>query len=148
MKRILFVCHGNICRSVMAEYIMKDLTKELNGYFIDSAATSYEEIGNDIYYEAKNTLNKHHIPFAYHPARHIKKEDINDFDLIIGMDEENIDDLNYYFNGSNKIHKLLEYCGLDIDVIDPWYSRRFEECFNDLDLGCKALLNHLENDKK
>lgn len=144
MKRILFVCHGNICRSVMAEYIMKYLTNNSSDYFIDSAATSYEEIGNDIYYEAKNTLNKHRIPFSYHPARHIRKEDIDNFDLIIGMDEENIINLNYYFNNSEKIHKLLEYCGLDRDVIDPWYSRRFEECFNDLEIGCKALINYLK----
>ena len=148
MKRILFVCHGNICRSVMAEYIMKEITKESGDYLIASAATSYEEIGNDIYYEAKNTLNKHHIPFSYHSARHIRKEDIDNFDIIIGMDEENIDDLKYYFNGSSKIHKLLEYCGINRDVIDPWYSRRFEECFNDLDLGCKALYKYLENDKE
>ena len=145
MKRILFVCHGNICRSVMAEFIMKEMTKDLD-YYIASAATSYEEIGNDIYYEAKNTLNKHHIPFSYHQARHIRKEDIDNFDLIIGMDKENIDDLNYYFNESRKIHKLLEYCGLNTDVIDPWYSRRFEECYNDLVLGCSALLKYLENE--
>lgn len=144
MKRILFVCHGNICRSVMAEFIMKDITKDHKDYFIDSAATSYEEIGNDIYYEAKNTLNRHHIPYTYHQARHIRKEDIDKFDLIIGMDLENMDDLNYYFNGSSKIHKLLEYCGLNRDVIDPWYSRRFEECYDDLVKGCKALYGYLE----
>ena len=146
MKRILFVCHGNICRSVMAEYIMKYLTNNSGVYLIDSAATSYEEIGNDIYYEAKNTLNKHFIPYGRHYARHIKKEDIESFDLIIGMDEENIIDLNYYFNNSKKIHKLLEFAGLSRDVIDPWYSRRFEECFNDLVIGCKALIDYLNKE--
>ena len=145
MKRILFVCHGNICRSVMAEYIMKYLTNNSSDYLIDSAATSYEEIGNDIYYEAKHTLNKHSIPFTRHNARHIKKEDIENFDLIIGMDEENIIDLNHYFHNSEKIHKLLEFVGIYRDVIDPWYSRRFEECFNDLVLGCKALIEYINS---
>ena len=96
MKRILFVCHGNICRSVMAEFIMKDITKDHDDYYIDSAATSYEEIGNDIYYEAKNTLNRHHIPYSLHQARHIRKEDIDKFDVIIGMDLENMDDLKIH----------------------------------------------------
>ena len=144
MKRILFVCHGNICRSVMAEFIMKEITKDSDDYYIESAATSYEEIGNDIYYEAKNTLNRHHMPYSFHQARHIRKDDIDKFDLIIGMDEENMDDLTYFFNGSNKIHKLLDYCGLNRDVIDPWYSRRFEECYDDLVKGCKALYEYLE----
>ena len=83
MKRILFVCHGNICRSVMAEYIMKYLDKK-HELVIDSAATSYEEIGNDIYYLAKDTLLKHNIPYEVHRARHIEKSDLDKYDLIIG----------------------------------------------------------------
>lgn len=144
MKKILFVCHGNICRSVMAEFIMKYITKDSADYYIASAATSYEEIGNDIYYEAKKTLDRHHIPYNYHKARHIRADDIDRFDLIIGMDLENMEDLNHYFNGSGKIHKLLEFAGLNRDVIDPWYSRRFEECFDDLVKGCQALYDYLK----
>lgn len=142
MKRILFVCHGNICRSVMAEYIMKYLDKK-HELVIDSAATSYEEIGNDIYYLAKDTLLKHNIPYEVHRARHIEKSDLDKYDLIIGMDQENIDDLNYYFNHSSKIYRLLDFASINRDVIDPWYSRRFEDCFNDLLKGCMALYNYI-----
>ena len=148
MKRILFVCHGNICRSPMAEYIMKDLTKNSSDYYIDSAATSYEEIGNGLYYLAKDTLDRHHIPYGHHQARHIRKSDLDEFELIVGMDEENIIDLKYYFNNSSKIHKLLEFVGLDRDVIDPWYSRKFEECFDDLVKGCKGLYEFIERNAK
>ena len=144
MKRILFVCHGNICRSVMAEYIMKQITNNSSDYLIDSAATSYEEIGNDIYYLAKKTLDNHHIPYGHHYARHIQKEDLERYDYIIGMDEENMIDLDYYFKGSSKVYKLLSFANLDRDVIDPWYSRRFEDCYNDLVLGCKGLYNFIE----
>lgn len=142
--KILFVCHGNICRSPMAEFIMKDITKNQNHYYIESCATSYEEIGNDIYYEAKKVLDKHHIPYQSRRARHISYSDIDKFDYIIGMDQENIDDLNYLFPNSNKIYKLLEFCGKNRDVIDPWYSRRFEDCYNDLIEGCNALYKYLE----
>ena len=144
MKRMLFVCHGNICRSVMAEFIMKDIIKNQGDYVIASAATSYEEVGNDIYYEAKKTLDHHHIPYTYHPARHIEKGDLDKYDLIIGMDQENIDDLNYFYNHSPKIHYLLEYCGIKRDVIDPWYSREFEKCYDDLYKGCLGLYQYLE----
>ena len=143
MKRILFVCHGNICRSPMAEYIFKYIANNSKDYYVQSAATSYEEIGNDIYYLAKQTLDKHQIPYSHRRARHIEKEDIDNFDLIIGMDQENIDDLNYYFNHSNKIYSLLEFANIHRDVIDPWYSRRFEDCYNDLYKGCLALYEYL-----
>lgn len=127
----------------MAEYIFRYITNNSSDYYIESAATSYEEIGNDIYYLAKSTLDKHHIPYDIHHARHINHNDLDRFDLIIGMDQENIDDLNYYFNHSSKIHSLLEYANVDRDVIDPWYSRRFEECFDDLYKGCLALFEFL-----
>lgn len=138
--KILFVCHGNICRSPMAEFIMKDLCKN-EDFLIESRATSYEEIGNDLYYEAKNTLIKYNIPFTKHCAKRITNDDYNNFDYIIVMDDNNLFNLKKIIrsNDYSKVYKLNNFLGLNTDILDPWYTRRFDECFNEIKNACNAL---------
>lgn len=146
MKKILFVCHGNICRSPMAEFIMKDLVKKeglSDQYYIDSAATSQEEIGNDLYPPAKAVLKKHHIPFEYHPARQVKKKDYALFDLILVMDPNNQRNIKRILpqNPEHKIHLLLD----NGSIADPWYTGDFEKSYEQIRQGCEIWLERLEN---
>lgn len=146
MINILFVCHGNICRSPMAEFIMKDLVKNRNNFYIESKATSYEEIGNTIYPPAKRVLSKHNIRFEERSARRIEKSDYEKFDYIIIMDSNNERNIMRIIDGDpkNKVHKLLYYIGSDKDISDPWYTGMFDECFLEIEKGCKALLNYID----
>lgn len=141
MIKILFVCHGNICRSVSAQYIMEDLAKK-NGVelYVSSAATSREEIGNDIYPPAKRKLKEKGIPFSRHYARQATMSDYLSYDYLICMDENNMRNLNRMFNNDpdHKIYKLLSR-----DVSDPWYTNDFETAYNDIFEGCKAWLEKL-----
>ena len=146
MLRILFVCHGNICRSVMAEYIFKDMVKKKGRedlFEVSSAAATYEETGNDIYPPAKRTLQKHGIPCGAHHAHRITASEEERYDLIIGMDEENRYSLQRLFPRSRKISLLLDYTAHPRDVADPWYTRDFEKTYRDLEQGCRALLEHI-----
>lgn len=145
MPRILFVCHGNICRSPMAEYIMKDLTKDFDDFYIKSAGTSNEEEGNDIYPPVKKVLEKHHIPYAHHHARKLRESDYNNFDYIIIMDSYNERNIKRIITDdkNNKIKKLLYYVGTNDDVSDPWYSNEFEKCYQDIYNGCVCLLKDI-----
>ena len=146
MKKIMFICHGNVCRSVSAEYIMKDLAKK-NGVelYVSSAATSREEIGNDIYPPAKRKLKEKGIPFSRHYARQATMSDYLSYDYLICMDEENFADMNRITGGDaqRKEHKLLEFAGSYDDVDDPWYTNDFETAYNDIFEGCKAWLEKL-----
>ena len=148
MIKIMFVCHGNICRSPMAEFIFKDAVnkKGLEGeYFVVSSATSDEEIyrgvGNPVYPPAKRELNKHGISCEGKYAVRLKKEDYNNYDFFIAMDDYNIRNINRIFghDNDNKVRKLLDYCGGG-DVADPWYSGDFETTFNDISRGVDAIL--------
>jgi protein-tyrosine phosphatase len=149
MKKILFVCHGNICRSVMAEMVMRYLVAEAgreDEFMIDSCATSREEIGNDIYPPAKRCLTAHQVPFSRHAARQITKEDYDKFDLILCMEEYNIRNLRHTLGAAlldadahkaePKIRRLL-----DRDVADPWYTGDFEATYCDVVEGCQQLLD-------
>lgn len=146
MKKIniLFVCLGNICRSPMAEFIMKHIVSE-NGmsdnFFISSAATSDEEQGNGMHYGTRRVLTDKGIPFTQHFAVKITKEDYNKYDYIIGMDQSNIRDMLLFFGGDpkNKISLLLSFAGENRSVADPWYTGNFEKTYNDIFLGCKEL---------
>ena len=149
MKKILFVCHGNICRSPMAEFVMKDLVRRagLENYFeIHSAATSAEELGNPVYPPARNKLREHNIDCSGKTARRITKADNEDFDLIIGMDSANMGNMSRVFGEDvdSKLHMLLKYAGRDgHSVADPWYTGDFEATWQDVFSGCMGLLSEL-----
>ncbi|MBQ9238059.1 MAG: low molecular weight phosphotyrosine protein phosphatase [Treponema sp.] len=145
MHRILFVCHGNICRSPMAEFIMKDAVRRAGcarDFEIASAATSTEELGHDTHPGTKQQLDAHGIPHTPRRARQLTAHDGAHYDLLIGMDGEN----RFYMrricgtDAEHKIHLLLEYCGESRDVADPWYTGNFTQTFADIDRGCRALL--------
>ena len=148
MIKILFVCHGNICRSPMAEFVMKKLVTDagLSGkFYIESAATSTEEIGNPVYPPAKRKLAEHGIGCAGKTARQMNKGDYAEFDLLIGMDSANIRNMNRICGGDpeDKIKLLLNYAGLNRDVADPWYTGDFDATWNDVTKGCRALLENI-----
>ena len=151
MIKILFVCHGNICRSPMAEYIFKKLIQEqgiLEQFKVDSAATSREEIGNDIYPPAKKCLNKHGIPFGKHHARQITDTDLAYYDYIIAMEDYNIKNLQRMFGDSDKYSLLLDYTNTVGNISDPWYSGDFETAYKEIELGCRGLLNKCSKEGK
>jgi protein-tyrosine phosphatase len=141
MKKILFVCHGNICRSPMAEYVMKYLVEQAqltDQYMIASAATSTEEIGNPVYPPARRKLAEHGISCQGHAARQMTRADYSRYDLLIGMDSANIRNMTRIAGGDpeGKIRPLL----YDKDVADPWYTGNFEATWQDVLRGCQALL--------
>jgi len=145
---ILFVCHGNICRSPMAEFIMKDLVKKqglADFFYIESAATSTEEIGNSVYPPAKRKLAEHNISCKGKVARQMTAADYDRFDLIIGMDDWNIRNINRICGGDpeGKIHKLMTFAGSEKEVADPWYTGNFDATWRDVLAGCTALLQEL-----
>ena len=149
MVKILFVCHGNICRSPMAEFIMKDLVKKAgleSQFHIESAATSTEEIGNPVYPPARRKLAEHGIDCAGKTARQLKNQDYDQYDLLIGMDKANLRNINRLCGGDfdGKIHLLMEYAGRPDDVVaDPWYTGDFEAAWQDVLAGCQGLLKQL-----
>ena len=149
MNKILFVCHGNICRSPMAEFVMKDLVHKAHRdseFEIASAATSTEEIGNAVYPPARRKLAEHGIRCDGHAARQITRRDYDYYDLIIGMDSYNLRNMRRIFGDDTegKIHLLMEFpqpSGSFIrDVADPWYTGDFEATWRDVLEGCTALL--------
>ena len=148
MIKILFVCHGNICRSPMAEFVMKDLAEKANAtskFHIESAATSREELGNPVYPPARKKLAEHGISCAGKRARQLTPADYEEYDFVIGMDSANIRNMNRICGGDpdGKIHLMLEYAGRPGDVADPWYTRDFEATWRDVEAGCKGLLQEL-----
>ena len=148
MMKILFVCHGNICRSTMAEYVMKHLVKQagLEGEFcIDSAATSTEEIGNGVHHGTRRKLAQMGIPCGDHRARQVTRRDYESFDYIIGMDNANIRNLRRMLKNDpeGKITMMLDYTDRPGEVADPWYTGDFEATYRDVLEGCQGLLNEL-----
>lgn len=148
MIKILFVCHGNICRSPMAEYLMKDLINKNNlndKLYVRSKATSNEEIGNPIYPPIKKILNDHNIDSSMHQANRMNKEDYDNYDYIIGMDQNNIKNILKIVGNDkeNKVFKLLRFCNSNEDVLDPWYTREFNHCYNEINKGVNALFKYI-----
>lgn len=149
MKRICFVCYGNICRSTMAEFVLKDMVKK-RGYeqefIIESKGTSSEELGKDTYYLTKEKLSEKNIPFTKRKATKLKKEDYDNFDYFIGMDMMNICSINEIFDqdDQHKVFRFLDITDLKRDIADPWYTRDFEQTYQDVFTGCTALLNRIQ----
>ena len=148
MTKILFICHGNIRRSPMAEFVMKDLVKKAGlspQFYIDSAATSREEIGNPVYPPARRKLAEHGVPCGGHAAQQLTGGDYAEYDLLIGMDQANLRNMRRICGGDpeGKLHLLLEYTGRPGDVADPWYTGDFEATWRDVLAGCRGLLSAL-----
>ena len=148
MTKILFVCHGNICRSPMAEYVMKHLVRESGReaeFEIASAATSTEEIGNDVYPPARRELLSHGVECPKRKARRLTRRDFDEYDMIIGMDEENIYNMRRICGDGDaaKISLLLDFTDRPGNVADPWYTRNFAETWRDVCEGCRCLLKRL-----
>lgn len=148
MTRILFVCHGNICRSPMAEYVLAELVRRrgLAAQFeIASAATSREEIGNDVHYGTRRKLKEVGIPCPPRAAVQITREDYHYYDHIIAMDRYNLRNLRWVINGDpqHKVSLLLDYTDHPRDVADPWYTGDFDATYRDVMDGCLGLLDRL-----
>ena len=146
--KILFICHGNICRSPMAEFVMKDLVKKkgkVQNFMIASAATSTEEIGNPVHWGTREKLRSVGISTSGKRAVQMTRSDYDRYDLIIGMDAANIRNIRRIAGGDpeNKVHLLLEYAGKSRDIADPWYTGDFDATYRDVLEGCTALLNCL-----
>ena len=148
MIKILFVCHGNICRSPMAEFVLQDMVDKrglAEQFTIDSMATSTEELGNPPHRGTVRKMNEMNIPMKPHRARQISFRDYDDYDYIIGMDTWNIRNLNRMLKGDpeGKVYKLLAFGSAGRDIADPWYTGNFDETYEDVAEGCEGLLAYL-----
>lgn len=153
MIKVLFVCLGNICRSPMAEFVMKDIVRKRGleeRFFIESAATSREAVGEGIYYGTRDILKEQKIPFTEHRARQMTKEDYQKFDYILGMEEKNIVNIKRIIgeDPENKVYRLLDFSENPRDIIDPWYYGNFDSTFYDIEEGCNQFLDYVLKEKK
>jgi len=149
MMKIMFVCHGNICRSTMAEFVFKDIVRKkgLEDVFeIASSATSREEIGNDIHPGTRRKLTEEGVPFTRRRAVQLTRRDYDAYDMLIGMDAANIRNMMRIIGSDpeNKMHLLLEFAGKNRGIADPWYTGNFEDTYADVREGCEALFGYLE----
>ena len=153
MIKLLFVCLGNICRSPMAEMVFKDIVNRKglsNDFFVDSAATSTEAVGEGIHYGTRNILKAKKVPFTQHISRQITKQDYNKFDYILGMEQRNINNILKIVgeDKKNKVFRLLDFSDKPRDIADPWYTGNFEITYNDVEEGCRKFLEYLLKEKK
>ena len=152
MIKVLFICHGNICRSPMAEFVLKDMVARAglaDRFYIASAATSTEEIwngvGNPVYPPAREELARHGIGCEGKRAVQLTRDDYDKYDYLIGMDSANIRNMHRMLGGDpeGKVYRLLSFAGVERDISDPWYTGNFDETYRDVSLGCNAFLEYL-----
>ena len=145
--KILFVSHGNICRSPMAEFVMKDMLAKAgrDDIVVESAALHTDELGNDIHYGTRRELSRHGIAFSPRSAWLLSASRLREYDLAVGMDGANMRDLRRMAGASDKpkLRRLLDFAGIDRDVADPWYTGNFEATYADVVAGCSALLKEV-----
>lgn len=147
--KVLFICHGNICRSTMSQFVFQDMINQkglTDQFYINSAATSREEIGNGPHYGTVNKMKQVGIPVLPHRAVQMTKKDYREYDYLIGMDEANIRNMMRIAGGDpeGKIHMLLDYSDSPRAIADPWYTGNFDVTYDDVVEGCTAFLNYLE----
>lgn len=152
MIKIMFVCLGNICRSPMAEFVFKDIVRKKGlekNFYIESSATSSEELGSDVHYGTVRKLNSVGIPIEHREAKKLKKEDYEKFDYIIGMEERNINNILRIVgeDRENKIFKLLDFSNNPRDIADPWYTGNFDKTYEDIFEGCNFLFEKIQNEE-
>lgn len=148
MIRILFICHGNICRSPMAEFMFKDMIRKENlqdCFHVDSAATSYEEIGNDMHYNAKVVLQLNGVKYDYHQARRVTESDYDSYDYLIVMDRYNLSNLKRIIRDDPQ-HKIMKLLGEE-DIDDPWYTGKYEKAYKEINEGLIALLDRFKENE-
>ena len=148
MIRILFVCHGNICRSTMAQYVLQDMVDKrclTSQFAIDSAACRNDEIGSPVDPRTRRMLESQGVPCGNHIARRLRRDEAADWDMVVGMDGENMRDLKRQLpsDAQAKCFKLMEFAGQSRDVADPWYTLNFDETYDDVVAGCQGLLSYL-----
>ena len=154
MIKVLFICHGNICRSAAAQYVLQDMVDHArlsDQFLIDSAATSREEIGNPVYPPMKRTLEAHGIRCSGHAAKQLTRRDYDSFDYLIGTDQENIYYMHRICGGDpeEKFSLLMDYTDRPgTEISDPWYTRDFERTYRDVIKGCTGLLDYLRSSGK
>lgn len=149
MIKILFICHGNICRSPMAQFVLEDMVKKAgmrDQFMIDSCATSREEIGNGVHYGTKDKLRKEGVRMHDHRARQLTKKDYEEYDYLIGMEETNIRNMKHLLGGDpeHKMMRLLDFSDHPRDIVDPWYTDNFDITYTDIVEGCEAFLKTLK----
>ena len=150
MIKVLFICHGNICRSTMAEYVLKDMIHRFGleqEFFIDSAGTSREELGNPVHPGTRRKLKQEGIPCGDHRARQLRKEEYAEYDYLIGMDQWNIRNMLRILGGDpdRKVYRLLDFTEDSRDIADPWYTGDFDATYRDVCKGCREFLYYLEH---
>lgn len=148
MIKVLFVCHGNICRSTMAQFVLQDMVNKQNrseDFYINSAGTSREEIGNPPHRGTVHVLKEHGVPVGTHFAVQLTKADYDKYDYLIGMDTYNIRNILRITGGDpqKKVHRLLDFAGEDRDIDDPWYTNKFEKTYQDVVKGCEGLIKSI-----
>lgn len=148
MIKVLFVCHGNICRSPMAEFVLKDMVEKMglkDSFLIGSSATSREEIGNPVHHGTRNKLKEYGISTKGKYAVQLNKKDYEKYDYFLGMDDWNISNMKRILgkDPDKKIYKLLDFTGSSRDIADPWYTGNFDKTYEDVYQGCEAFLKHV-----
>ncbi|MBQ6794992.1 MAG: low molecular weight phosphotyrosine protein phosphatase [Clostridia bacterium] len=151
MIRVMFVCHGNICRSTMAEFLFRDRVEKMglgDKFYIASSATSREEIGNGVHYGTARVLDRFGIDYSKKKAVQLTKADAERYDYFIGMDDANVRNMTKILASGDKVFKFLEFSGSTASIADPWYTGNFEETLRDVEKGIDGFLKHLKEEGK